>query len=83
MKLLAMSSTLAAALGATAFVSASDAPAVGDLRKVGTTHLANSCARAVQKDFAAAVALLHSFFYAEARRVFADVAAHDQGCAMA
>jgi hypothetical protein len=60
-----------------------ETPTVGDLRKVGTTHLTTSCQPAVQKDFAAGVALLHSFFYEEARRVFTDVAARDAGCAMA
>ena len=80
MKLLA---ALALITAGPALAASPDAPTVGDLRKVGTTHLETSCAPAVQKDFAAAVALLHSFFYAEARRVFTDVAAHDQGCAMA
>ena len=80
MKLLA----IALALGATvAAADTPDAPAVGDLRKVGTTHLANSCAPAVQKDFASGVALLHSFFYDEARRVFTDVTARDASCAVA
>jgi tetratricopeptide (TPR) repeat protein len=60
-----------------------DAPAVGDLRKVGRTHLQTSCHAAVRDDFASGVALLHSFFYEEARRVFTDVAGRDAGCAIA
>ena len=60
-----------------------DTPSVGDLNKVGTVHLQTSCAKAVQKDFAEAVALLHSFFYDEARRRFEGVAAKDSTCAMA
>jgi tetratricopeptide (TPR) repeat protein len=68
-------------LGPGAF--AADAPTVGDLRKVGTTHLSTSCAPGVGKDLASGVALLHSFFYEEARRVFTDVAARDATCAMA
>jgi hypothetical protein len=58
-------------------------PPVGDLRKVGTVHLTTSCSPDVQKDFAVGTALLHSFFYSEARRVFIDVAAQDPTCAMA
>ncbi len=73
----------AAASFASGAFAAADAPAVGDLRQVGTTHLTTSCAPGVGKDFAAGVALLHSFFYEEARRVFADVAARDGSCAMA
>jgi tetratricopeptide (TPR) repeat protein len=37
----------------------------------------------VQSDFARGVALLHSFFYEEARRVFTAVAERDPKCAMA
>ena len=59
------------------------APTVGDLRKVGTVHLKSSCAPAVQKELGDAVALLHSFFYDEARRRFEGVAARDPQCAMA
>ncbi|HET9315173.1 MAG TPA: hypothetical protein VFQ51_06260 [Vicinamibacteria bacterium] len=83
MRLLAMPFGLAGVLGSALFASAADVPAVGELRNVGTTHLETSCAPAVQKDFAAAVALLHSFFYEEARRVFTDVAGRDATCAMA
>lgn len=77
MKLLAVPFALAAT------TALADVPAIGDLRQVGTTHLATSCAPAVANDFAAGVALLHSFFYEEARRVFTDVAARDPKCAMA
>lgn len=58
-------------------------PAVGDLGQVGDVRLETSCARAIQPDFARATALLHSFFYEEARRVFAGVAEKDPKCAMA
>ena len=37
----------------------------------------------IQSDFARGVALLHSFFYEEARRVFTSVAERDPKCAMA
>lgn len=66
-----------------AAAAAEATPAVGDLRRVGTVHLETSCSADVRKDFAAATALLHSFFYGEARRVFSDVAAQDPTCAMA
>jgi tetratricopeptide (TPR) repeat protein len=42
-----------------------------------------SCAPAVQSEFARGVALLHSFFYEEARRIFTSVAEQDPKCAMA
>lgn len=60
-----------------------DQPTIGDLRKTGTVHLTTSCAPAVQEDFEHATALLHSFFYDEARRVFTQVATRDPKCAMA
>src|SRR5688572_4919097 len=58
------------------------APSLGDLRKVGTVYLATSCTKGVQDDFKAATALLHSFFYDEARRQFQKVAEKDPKCAM-
>jgi tetratricopeptide (TPR) repeat protein len=59
------------------------APEPGDLRAAGKVTFPVSCAPAVQSDFARGVALLHSFFYEEARRVFTSVAEHDPTCAMA
>src|ERR1051326_6941477 len=59
------------------------APEPGDLRGVGKVTFPISCAPDVQSDFARAVALLHSFFYEEARRVFTSVAERDPKCAMA
>src|SRR5262249_31322982 len=44
---------------------------------------ATSCDPAVQPEFERGVALLHSFFYEEARRVFTRVAEQDPKCAMA
>jgi tetratricopeptide (TPR) repeat protein len=58
-------------------------PALGDMSKVGNVHFPTSCDPAVQKDFERGVALLHSFFYEEARRVFTQVAEQDPNCAMA
>jgi len=59
------------------------APELGDLRGVGKVTFPITCASEVQSDFARGVALLHSFFYEEARRVFTSVAERDPKCAMA
>ena len=59
------------------------APEPGDLRGVGKVTFPITCAPDVQTDFARGVALLHSFFYEEARRVFTSVAEGDPKCAMA
>lgn len=60
-----------------------DIPEPGDLRAAGTVDFPVSCTPAVQAEFTRGVALLHSFFYEEARRIFTDVAAKDPTCAMA
>jgi tetratricopeptide (TPR) repeat protein len=59
------------------------APEPGDLRGVGNVTFPITCAPDVQSDFARGIALLHSFFYEEARRVFTSVAERDPKCAMA
>ena len=59
------------------------APEPGDLCGVGKVTFPITCASEVQSDFARGVALLHSFFYEEARRVFTSVAERDPKCAMA
>jgi len=61
----------------------STVPKPGDLRTVGTVDFPVSCAPAVQAEFTRGVALLHSFFYEEARRIFTGVAEKDPTCAMA
>jgi tetratricopeptide (TPR) repeat protein len=58
-------------------------PEPGDLRAAGTVDFPVSCAPVGQAEFTRGVALLHSFFYEEARRIFTDVAAKDPACAMA
>jgi tetratricopeptide (TPR) repeat protein len=58
-------------------------PEPGDLRGVGKVTFPITCSPDVQSDFARGVALLHSFFYEEARRVFTSVAERDPKCAMA
>ncbi|HLW35568.1 MAG TPA: hypothetical protein VKS98_07905 [Chthoniobacterales bacterium] len=59
------------------------APAPGDLRGTGKVDFQVSCKQAAQPEFTRGVALLHSFFYEEARRAFASVAEQDPECAMA
>jgi tetratricopeptide (TPR) repeat protein len=75
------------ALVSTSFVlrdlRSAPAPEPGDLRGVGKVTFPITCAPDVQSDFARGVALLHSFFYEEARRVFTSVAERDPECAMA
>ena len=55
----------------------------GDLRAAGTVDFPVSCAPTVRAGFIRGVALLHSFFYEEARRIFTSVAEQDPNCAMA
>jgi tetratricopeptide (TPR) repeat protein len=64
-------------------VKCATVPEPGDLRAAGKVNFSISCAPAVQSDFNRGVALLHSFFYEEARRVFTSVAERDPKCAMA
>ena len=63
--------------------AAAATPALGDLGKVGDVNFPTSCNAQAQPEFLRGVALLHSFFYEEARRVFTVAATKDPGCAMA
>jgi tetratricopeptide (TPR) repeat protein len=58
-------------------------PEPGDLRAAGEIHFPVSCAPGLEEKFSRGVALLHSFFYEEARRIFTEVAEDDPKCAMA
>ncbi len=51
--------------------------------KVGTVHFPISCKPAVAKQFERGVALLHSFWYEQARKEFVAIEAADPKCAMA
>src|SRR5438552_10559625 len=75
--------TLASSLLAVRDVKSASVSEPGDLRAAGKVTFPVSCAPAVQSEFARGVALLHSFFYEEARRVFTSVAERDPKCAMA
>jgi hypothetical protein len=59
------------------------APEPGDLRAAGTVDFKVSRVPEVRSEFTRGVALLHSFFYEEARRIFTYVAEQDPKCAMA
>ena len=52
-------------------------------KQFGTVQFATSCPAATQKDFDLAIALLHSFEYDEAEKVFAKIIDKEPGCAMA
>ena len=51
--------------------------------KLGTVTFSVSCLPEVQQQFERAVALLHSFAYADAENAFRGVAGQDSKCAMA
>ena len=51
--------------------------------ELGQVHFQNSCAAEVQGKFDEAVALLHSFEFAEAERLFGQVEAQDHRCVIA
>jgi len=59
------------------------APEPGDLRAAGTVDFPVSCTPAARPEFVRGVALLHSFFYEEARQIFTSIAEQDPKCAMA
>jgi tetratricopeptide (TPR) repeat protein len=50
---------------------------------VGKVNFPNSCAPAVQVDFARGVAMLHSFWYSAGEQTFRDVLGKDPTCAIA
>jgi tetratricopeptide (TPR) repeat protein len=54
-----------------------------DLGNIGKAHFATSCNEAAQKAIDRGVALIHSFWYAEAERAFRNAAAADGECGMA
>lgn len=67
----------------TAAAEISSGPEPGDLRDAGRIEFPISDDAAVRPEFERGVALLHSFFYEEARRIFTGVAEKDPTCAMA
>src|SRR5580700_2759035 len=67
------------------FVAAADEHHHEDLTtdQLGTVHFPVSCAAEVQKPFERGVALLHSFWYEEAKKEFEQIAKDDPKCAIA
>ena len=65
------------------FAWVEEAAAAQSEQKLGTVSFANSCMASVQPELQRAVALLHSFWWEQADEAFADVLAHDPGCAIA
>jgi len=53
------------------------------LAKVGTVNFPTSCTASIQPQFERGVAMMHSFWYEEARLQFSAVAVADPHCAMA
>ena len=82
MKARILSVGLVAALIAPAASGQEHVHSHGSGETLGTVHFPTSC-RAVEAEFTRAVALLHSFGYAEARRAFEEVAAKDPACGIA
>jgi hypothetical protein len=66
----------------TAVAAAAALPVPTDER-LGTVDFPVSCAPAVARPFSRGVALLHDFWYAEARAQFTEILATDPDCAMA
>ncbi len=55
----------------------------GDPTRLGKVHFQTSCSPAAQKQFDAATAMLHSFWYSEATKAYEKAAQTDPKCAMA
>src|SRR4051812_34419165 len=70
-------------IGAETAAENSSAPAPGALRAAGKIEFPISSSANVRPEFERGVALLHSFFYEEARRIFTAAAEKDPNCAMA
>jgi tetratricopeptide (TPR) repeat protein len=64
-------------------VRGASVPTPGDLHGTGKVDFPVSCTIAAQPEFTRGVALLHSFFYEEARRAFTSAGEQDPKCAMA
>jgi tetratricopeptide (TPR) repeat protein len=63
--------------------AATDRPAAASTERLGTVSFSVSCAPAVEARFTRGVALLHDFWYQEARQQFEQIAKADPNCAMA
>jgi tetratricopeptide (TPR) repeat protein len=74
-------------IGTTGFAAekngATDRPVASSAERLGTVSFSDSCAPAVEVRFTRGVALLHDFWYQEARQQFEEIAKADPNCAMA
>lgn len=57
--------------------------AAADLGNVGQVHFVSSCDETAQRDINRGVALIHSFWYAEAEKAFREAASADPTCGIA
>src|SRR5438552_10580612 len=71
------------ALFALLFVLTLPLPGFGQQENLGTLTFPTSCDARVQAQFERGVAMLHSYWFTEARKVFDAVAQQDPSCAMA
>jgi tetratricopeptide (TPR) repeat protein len=79
-----MKTQLAAPLIALSLVAAASAQTAGKAAaQFGTVEFRNSCSPAVQEKLQRGVAMLHSFYYGVTQKVFEEVAAEDNSCAIA
>ena len=74
---------LASALLASSAAHAHEQGEQGKPEILGTVNFGTSCDPHVAADFNRAMALLHSFWYAEAAKRFTEIAQADPGCAIA
>ena len=70
-------------MAAAPVTASADVHAPGEVRSAGAVTFEISCSPAVRGEFERGVALLHSFFYEESRRIFTKIAQTDPACAMA
>src|SRR3954464_14920989 len=82
MRFLAISIVLLARMNVLAQMEQHDHHAEG-VERLGTVAFPTSCTPAAQAKFTRAVALLHSFWYEEAEKAFAETAKIDPQCGMA
>jgi tetratricopeptide (TPR) repeat protein len=72
-----------ATLLASAFLIVSTPGVAQEMPRIGEVDFATTCEESVSHDFNRAVALLHSFEFAQARQTFQAVSEADPNCAMA
>src|SRR5471032_2013932 len=80
---IAVGIALTTALFASSAANAHEQGEQGNPEILGNVNFATSCDPNGAADFNRAIALLHSFWYAEAAKRFAEIAHADPGCAMA